>query len=463
LMSKASTLILAIVFLVLLLATPHVDTQAQDEVEVKIKWVTYINPTDDEDIAFGTCVFGDYVAVIGEASDRPYVVLLRKSDGGVVREWIGSERGAFYNCISVGERLYAVGRIEVGYESYGVIYVFDVNLNILAKVRSESHSGYSSLVYDGKALYIGGWALEDVGDGRKEGVWLVEKRALDERLSLVNSKKIYFGSWEGGIILDIGVDPSTDRIWAVGYYIYRSSGYRSLIVILDGDLGVLKVIGYPDGSVGHLGWLTGIAFDGIYAYVSGWYGVAKFTVDRKLIAVNIAVNEKRVDLYFGNKVVYGYGYLYVFGTEDIRDYYRHMLYVYDIGLNLVKSYVLSEGVNANSYFESGRPILEGNSIYVAGIDDALGGGNSRAVVYSLLLEGVTATATPPSTPSIAAIAAVTGTPTVTASIAEKELRIATLIITKSQTTITDRMTTPAIIGLIAAGTLLAITTLILRR
>jgi len=40
---------------------------------------------------------------------------------------------------------------------------------------------------------------------------------------------------------------------------------------------------------------------------------------------------------------------------------------------------------------------------------------------------------------------------------------ATQILTKAQTTILDRMTTPTIIGLVAAGALLAITTLILRR
>jgi len=40
---------------------------------------------------------------------------------------------------------------------------------------------------------------------------------------------------------------------------------------------------------------------------------------------------------------------------------------------------------------------------------------------------------------------------------------ATQVLTKAQVTVVDRMTTPAIIGLVAAGALLAIATLLLRR
>jgi len=269
------------------IAATELATQVQDQVEVKIEWVTYINPTHDNDYAYGTCVFGDYVAVLGQAERNPYIVLLRKSNGSVVREWIGVETGALYNCISVGGKLYAVGHFYVDYNYYGLIYVFGVNLRILAKIMSENPSGYYSLAYDGKALYIGGWIYEDVnGDGEREPVWLVEKRALDESLSLVSSKKIYFGSWREGWIYDIGVDPSTGRIWAVGWYKDFDDKIHSLIVIFDSDLRELKVIDYPRGSREYLGELTGIAFDGKYVYVSGYIGVAKFSVNGELVAIN---------------------------------------------------------------------------------------------------------------------------------------------------------------------------------
>jgi len=397
---------------------------------VKKGWTTYINPTRGYDYAHGVCVFGDYVAVVGEASFRPYVALLRKSDGGVVREWIGREErrffiridreeGAFYSCISIGGKLYAVGRTKVGDEYYGVIYVFDENLNILAKVRSESPSKYYSLAYDGKALYVGGWVEEDInGDGYLEGVGLVEKRALDERLSLVNSKKIFY-RWEeerseeeeiwleeeevwwkeGGI--NIGVEPSTGRIWAVGDYRDSRDKDHSLIVILDSDLRELKVIDYPEGSEGYLGELTGIAFDGKqYAYISSDLGVAKFSVDGELVAINKDVRGRGKIVYYN--IVYYNNYLYAFG--------ENVLYIYDANLNIVKKYVLSENVDVPSDFYIGEPALEGNNIYVAvEFYDALDEDDTKIVVYSLSIESVTVattvavTATVPTTATAARV------------------------------------------------------------
>jgi len=107
----------------------YVDKQAREQVDVRIRWVTYINPTERGDYACGACVFGDYVAVVGWASFKQYVALLRKSDGSRVRDWIG-DVGMFFNCISIGEKLYVVG--NTGF-LYGVIYVFDENLNILER------------------------------------------------------------------------------------------------------------------------------------------------------------------------------------------------------------------------------------------------------------------------------------------------------------------------------------------
>jgi len=383
------------VVLALLLAAPHGGTQAQDEVEVKIRWVTYVNPTDGIDYVFGTCVFSDYIAVVGwaESLKKPYIVLLRKSDGSVVKEWIDKQEVYLgFNCISIDGKLYTVSTIIsptlLSNNRYGAIYVFDENLNILARIISKDLSVYYSLAYDGKALYIGGVAPEDVNrDGNLEGVGLVEKRALDKSLSLINSKKIYFDSWKQGWIYGIGVDPSTGRIWAVGLYEDFKDKRHSLIVILDSDLRVLKVIDYPEGSEGYLGTLTDVAFDGRYVYVSGDRGVAKFSVNGELVAIN------RDGMWLRAKIVYYNNYLYVFGVDHIGGYWRHVLYIHDTNLSIIKRYVLSENVNAHSTFQVGRPALEGSNIYVAGIDYALGSENSRVVVYSLSIGGVTITTT----------------------------------------------------------------------
>jgi len=424
-MSRALALALAIVVLALLLAIPHADTQAQNQVEVKTRWVAYINPTDGKDFASGVCVFGDYIVVVGAAElHKPYVALLRKSDGGVVREWTGSEWEVFYDCISIGGKLYVIGDTHVG-SLYGVIYVFDENLNVLAKVRSERPSGYSSLAYDSKALYVGGWTYGYAYG--EEWIWIVEKRALDVSISSVKSKKIHFDSWTRGWINDIGVDPSTGRVWAVGWYQDLGYGYHSLIVILDSDLRELKVIDYPQGSEEYLGAFNGIAFNGRYVYISGSEGVAKFTVDGELVAINRDGKAR-------DKIVYGYNYLYIFGGDRIEGYDRPVLYIHDTDLNLVKSYVLGENINALSDFYIGRPVLEGNNIYVAGYDYALGERNSRVVVHSLSIEGVTVTTE-------------TGTEATTATI-----------------TVSDRALTQLIVaGLAAVGVVLAIALLLLRR
>jgi len=267
----------------------HVTKQTRDQVEAKIRWTRYIGPTHSSGNAYGVCDFDKYIAVVGEVKGdphyagkgRPYVVLLRKSDRGVVRDWIGGEEGIFFNCISIDGNLYAVGGTKVGGVIYRVIYVFDVNLNILARITGESPSAYLSLAYDGNALYLGGWAYEDVnGDNRLELVGLVEKRALDTNISPVNSKKIYSGSWKMGLIDDMRVDPSTGKVLAGGFYKDSKDKIHLLMIIFDGDLRELERIDYPEV----IEWTEpyGIAFDDRYVYILRGLGFAKFTVDGEL-------------------------------------------------------------------------------------------------------------------------------------------------------------------------------------
>ncbi|PUA33919.1 MAG: hypothetical protein B7O98_00420 [Zestosphaera tikiterensis] len=347
-----------------------------------MKWVKYINPTDGDGQAFGTCVFGDYVAALGSTGGKPYVALLSKSDGSVVREWKSTDSwaGWFINCVSINGKLYVIGNPG--------IYVFDADLNILANIKVVDLSDYFSLAHDGKALYVGGWVGEDVnGDGEKEAVWLVEKR--DPRdLSLISSKKIYVGSWKGGTIYDIDVEPFTGRIWTVGGYADSKDTEHSLIAVLDSDLEVLKVIDYPDGSEGYVGGFNGVAFDGKgYVYASGILGIAKFSLDGELVAVNRDVER-------APKIVYGYDHLHAFRVEYIKACLRHVLYIYDTNLSLVKKYVLSESIDADSYFNvHGRPTLEESNIYVVSFDKALGEGNLRFVVYFLQIESTPASET----------------------------------------------------------------------
>jgi len=50
-----------------------------------VNWVQYLNPTDRDDIADGVCLFGEYLAVMGEADDRYFAALLDRAAGEVVK------------------------------------------------------------------------------------------------------------------------------------------------------------------------------------------------------------------------------------------------------------------------------------------------------------------------------------------------------------------------------------------
>jgi len=392
-MCRSSLLTLSILASILVwLVAPLTLTVNADMVSASIRWVRYIIPIEvyNYSYAYGVCIFGDYIAVVGYYLDvgqvvipttKPYVALLNKSDGSIVKEWIGSEEGNLFNCISIGGKLYVVGSTEVENVLHGLFYVFDENLNPLAKVIGKKSSFYNSLTYNGKVLYLVGVVSRDVnGDGYSEDVWLIEKRD-PETLSLIASREVYFESWSIGQAYDVGVEPSTGRIWTVGGYADANS-FHTLIVILDSNLNIVKVIDYPEESERYLDWIYGIAFDSKgYAYVSALYGIAKLSSDGELVAINRYGQR-------GFKIAYKYGYVYIFGDDKIGDYWRHILSIYDTNLNLVGRYLLSGNVDADSRLDRGRPAVEGNRIYVAGYDYALGDYNSRIVVYAIELSSV---------------------------------------------------------------------------
>jgi len=347
----------------------HTDTQTRKPMKVEVKWVKHLDPSKYSGIASGACIIGNYVAVVGEsvAMGKPYVVLLGKSDGNVVREWAGKiggfldGLGVFTYCVSTNERLYTVGWTS---SKKGLIYMFDSNLNVLASIKSKN-SIYTSLGYDGRALYIGGATYMDVdGDSEKEMVWLIERRE-PSTLSPTASRTIHLDSWRSGAINGIGVEPSTGRVWARGSYQDSSDIRHSLILVLDSELRSVKVIDYPEVSVEFIGELHGMAFDGKgHVYVSGSNGIAKFNADGDLVALN-------KDIRAGD-IVYDCNHLYVFGANEAGGRLKRILYVYDADLNPVEEYVLSENVETDSHFHTGMPVLDGKNVYVAGIENTLG-------------------------------------------------------------------------------------------
>jgi len=339
-----------------------------------VNWVQYINPTNGDDWAFGVCIFGDYLAVVGKAYGQDFVALLDRTTGEVVKTWVG-EGSRFYNCLSVGDKLYAVGDKRV--------YIFDRGLKVLKIVKTNWVP--RAVTFDGSYLYIAGHIGEDVdGDGDRENIWRIEKRTLD--LDLVAYREFY-RVWDkaysyDSYAYDIAINPATGELWVVGMWTLYNRTTRegvldySLIVIFDKELNVKRLVEYPQGHENYLDWLYGICFDEEgNAYVVGDDGVAKFDRSGNVLAVNRKVE--------GGKIACVGGRVYIFGDKKVGNYWRHVFYVFDKELNLLGEHILSKGVEAHSFFWHNKPAFDGRNLYVAGFDRALGIDNERIVVYSI--------------------------------------------------------------------------------
>jgi len=152
---------------------------APGTVAQSVNWVQYINPTDRDDVAHGVCMIGDCLAVVGKADDQDFVALLDRANGEVVKTWVGGG-GRLINCLSVGGRLYAVGK--------GGVYIFNEELVVLKQVEADWIP--VAISFDGSYLYLAGGIEKDVdGDGESEWLWRIEKRTLD--LDLVAYREFY--------------------------------------------------------------------------------------------------------------------------------------------------------------------------------------------------------------------------------------------------------------------------------
>jgi len=373
-------------------------------VGIRVNWVRYLKLSEGNDLASGTCFFGDYVAVVGSADNWPSVVLLDRDTGEVVKTWRGEFLGYFSDCLSVGDTLYAVGVNE----EKGYIYAFDKNLRVIKGV-STIITGYPhcSISYDGEYLYTLGRIDEDDSEAS-----CIEKRTLN--LKLIRHKELDRSTRIK--INNIGVNPATGELWAIGVYYTEPSSIDELLksieevkkgveklenllgsteiteiwaldfdnpccllpllVIYDGELREVKRVEYPKDRKNYLGILYDICFDYMgNAYVAGSRGIAKLDRHSNLVAVNILGSVRKIacgDL------------IYAFGNVRMGHYYRHVLYVLDGRLNAIEEQFLSKSVDTNSFFSlGGKASFDGYSVYAAGFDYFLGKENGRWVIYSI--------------------------------------------------------------------------------
>jgi len=320
-----------------------------------LKWVRYLEVMGERGwrgCGYGVCLHRDYLVVVGSAGEQPYTALLNRADGRVVSEDVGLGEGSLYNCVSVGDRIYVAGSVmEVVGDSSGRYHV----------------DRYTSIVFDGVSLYVGGIAYSyESSDGKR--VWVIEKRDLSGETAY--RRIVELSQFKDPFLFDMGVDPVTGNLWAIG-----GSKEYSLILVLDKNLDEIKQMAYPRGSKNYFGVAYGICFDGEgYAYVAGSNGLAKLSSRGELVAVN-----KRHGGF--TKVACTGNYVYAFGDKRIEGYQRHVLVAFDRSLNSVKENVLSKKTRAQSYFTWGKPAFDGNTLYAAGWDEAHD--MERIVVYAI--------------------------------------------------------------------------------
>ncbi|ADM27504.1 hypothetical protein Igag_0674 [Ignisphaera aggregans DSM 17230] len=342
-----------------------------------IQWVKYIDLTKGRDYAYGSCLFGGYIAVVGVADDTPAIVLLDMSTSDVVNMWRGDRIEVLINCISIGNLLYVVGYENTFISSYGVIYVFDKDLNVVRRIEVQNTPLYTITYSDGY-IYIGGYTRKDINlDGYNEDIWYIEKRSPD--LNPINNRVVYIPNWKWGYTYDIGVNPLNRNIWVVGYYTDYNYSVHSLAILLDKNLNIVKYIDYPINYKYYLGSLYAIDFDANgYAYIVGSNGIAKMDPNGNIVDLN-----KEIWGTYGAKIVYTENFIYIFRDEYTGTYIRHNMYIMNKNMYSLAKYVLSSNIEADSTFDLGKHVFDGSNIYVAGYDYATMGGNSRWVIYSI--------------------------------------------------------------------------------
>jgi len=342
-----------------------------------IQWVKYIDLTEGGDYAYGSCLFSGYIAVVGVANDTPAIVLLNMSTGDVVDMWRGDRIETFINCISIGDLLYVVGHENRFIPSYGVIYVFDKNLNVVRRIEIPDTPLYT-ITYSNGYIYIGGCTRIDIDlDGHNEDVWYIEKRSLD--LNPISNKVVYIPNWNWGYPYDIGVNPLNKNIWVVGYYIDYDYSVHSLAILLDENFNVVKYIDYPPNYEHYLGYLYAIDFDASgNAYIVASNSIAKMNPNGSIVDLN-----KEIWGTHNAKIVYTENLIYIFRDEYTGTYERHNMYIMNNNMYSLVKYILSSNIEADSLFGIGKAVINGSNIYVAGYDYATIGGNSRWVIYSI--------------------------------------------------------------------------------
>lgn len=348
---RRAEILFTTVILILTVAAP-IWVNAQEE--IKINWVVENNPSLFFDVPFSTCEKDSHVYVVGfDYSTEIGILQLRiekrlKNDGSLVKNWTYKSSdygGLLYDCTVVGEKLYAVGTSYSLNVSNWILVVLDLNLNLLNYVNLTEISGAAtSVISDPEFLYVAGVATNETNWGI-----CVEKIRLSD-LSVV--KEYVSNLLEFQEAYSIEINPVSNQIWIVG----NTNSEKWRIEILDKDLAQIKSI---DTEIGASAISIGFDEEGC-SYVAGEGGIIKLSKDGEEIKTYAQPAVFAKTRFLNNR-------LYVAGGENIENYARQVLYVFDRELNLLNKTIVSRGIDADAIFLTGRMTSDEDNLYISGL------------------------------------------------------------------------------------------------
>jgi len=314
---------------------------------IQVKWVQHIEAMNS--LFNPLCLLGDYIAAVGTTGKgkgvRPYIVLLDKASGRVLKEWKGRDWAFVKDCVSVEDKLYVLAS-EI---RTGTIYVFNRNLNSIARIELPDIEVSGSIVSDGANLYVAG--KSDLADGE---YLIIEKRDLSGRLV----KQVKIGPSEDVDVYTAGLNPATGHLWVAGCY----DVCDSFVAVFDKDLREVTRKVHSKDHEDNPGVPEGICFDSTgYAYLGCTKGIAKFNSGGELIAINIDRGKEEFAINFRPTCIGNY----VYAFAEFQPGFRLALIVLDKDLNTVNKAILSEE-NLKWFHNLGRHAFDENTIYVAG-------------------------------------------------------------------------------------------------
>ena len=400
---------------------------------ITVDWVKYANPSTGMDQAYGVCGVGDVIYIIGSAQksliDYSFRIEMRnKSTGELIKIWElnpSDDMDELFNCIIIGDKLYAVGYEYSGaggwFDYQWSIVELDLQLNLVKNVTINPTDGDDkaiSLVSDGSYLYVVGFKSISSLYG-EDTAWFIAKLDLT---TLDTVKTVEFNpSEDEDRVSDIGINPITQELWVVG----GNRSYAQLL-ILDKDLSIVKSKVFTE----YWGEGYSIVFDGEgYGYLVAEFATYKLSPSGENISL---------EAIGGYKALVAFNKLFIGDTVYLTGA-RQALHILDLRPSVIKTVVLDNTTETESYFAIGRMYYSDGRIYIAGYES--NGEDYTWVIYCVSIYTAISKPTETITSTITITPAITKSTTITTTKYSTVTTTSTTTLTTTSTTTTYNYTT----------------------